>query len=60
MGFGACCGIFGPTSAGWVFDGTGSYHFVWLTLSTLIGQAIILILKIESKEELITSPEMQV
>ncbi len=60
MGFGACGGIIGPTSAGWVFDRIGSYHFVWLALSALIGLAIILILKIESKEELTKSPEMQV
>ncbi len=52
LGFGACGGIIGPTTAGWVFDMTGSYYFVWLALSALIGLAIILILKIESKGEL--------
>ena len=52
LGFGACGGIIGPTTAGWVFDTTGSYYFVWLALSALIGLAIILILKIESKGEL--------
>ena len=52
MGFGACGGIIGPTTAGWVFDMTGSYYFVWLALSALIGLATILILRIESKEEL--------
>ena len=52
MGFGACGGIIGPTAAGWVFDRTGSYYFVWLTFSAFIGLAIILTLKIESKEEL--------
>jgi len=49
LGFGAFGGIIGPTAAGWVFDRTGSYHFVWLTLSALIGLAIILVLRIESK-----------
>ncbi len=48
MGFGACGGIIGPTTAGWVFDMTGSYYFVWLALSALIGLAIILIWRIES------------
>jgi MFS family permease len=52
MGFGACGGIIGPTTAGWVFDLTGSYYFVWLALSALVGLAIILILRIESKDEL--------
>ena len=51
MGFGACGGIIGPTTAGWVFDMLGSYYFVWLVLSALIGLAIILIIRIESKEE---------
>jgi OFA family oxalate/formate antiporter-like MFS transporter len=49
LGFGACGGVIGPTTAGWVFDRTGSYYFVWLTLSALIGLAIVLILRIESK-----------
>ena len=52
MGFGACGGIIGPTTAGWVFDLTGSYYFVWLVLSALVGLAIILILRIESMDEL--------
>ena len=52
MGFGACGGIIGPTAAGWVFDRMESYYFVWLAFSVLIGVAILLILKIESKEEL--------
>ena len=52
MGFGACGGIIGPTTAGWVFDLTGSYYFVWLALSALVGLAIILILRIESKDDL--------
>jgi len=59
MGFGACGGIIGPTTAGWVFDLMGSYYFVWLVLSALIGLAIILILRIESKDELKKSLEMQ-
>jgi MFS family permease len=49
LGFGAFGGIIGPATAGWVFDTTGSYYFVWLALSALIGLAIILILRIESK-----------
>jgi len=49
LGFGACGGVIGPTTAGWVFDRTGSYYFVWLTLSALIGLAIVLILRIEPK-----------
>ena len=51
MGFGACGGIIGPTTAGWVYDMMGSYYFVWLALSALIGLAIILIWRIESKDE---------
>ena len=53
MGFGACGGIIGPTTAGWVFDMMGSYYFVWLAFSALIGLAIVLILKIESRENLV-------
>ena len=49
LGFGAFGGIIGPTTAGWVFDTTGSYYFVWLALSALIGLAIILILRLEAK-----------
>ncbi|UCG07628.1 MAG: MFS transporter [Desulfobacterales bacterium] len=52
MGFGACGGIIGPTTAGWVFDRMESYYFVWLAFSGLIGLALILILKVESKKEL--------
>ncbi len=51
LGFGACGGIIGPTAAGWVFDRMQSYYSVWLAFSALIGLAIILILKIEPKEE---------
>ena len=58
MGFGACGGIIGPTTAGWVFDMTGSYYFVWLALSAIIGLAIILIWRIESKDELKKPLEM--
>ena len=57
MGFGACGGIIGPTIAGWVFDRMESYYFVWLAYSALIGLAVILILKIESKEDLKKSSE---
>jgi MFS family permease len=52
MGFGTCGGIIGPTAAGWIFDRTGTYYFVWLTFSALIVVAIILILAIESKKEI--------
>ena len=52
LGFGACGGIIGPTAAGWVFDRMQSYYFVWLGFSALIGLAIILILRIESKAKL--------
>lgn len=58
MGFGACGGIIGPTTAGWVYDMMGSYYFVWLALSALIGLAIILIWRIESKDELKKPLEM--
>ncbi len=58
MGFGAFGGIIGPTTAGWVFDMMGSYYFVWLALSALIGLAIILIWRIESKDELKKPLEM--
>jgi MFS family permease len=52
LGFGACGGIIGPTAAGWAFDRIQSFYPVWLAFSALIGLAIILILKIESKEEI--------
>jgi MFS family permease len=57
LGFGACGGIVGPTAAGWVFDRMQSYYSVWLAFSALIGLAIILILKIEPKEEFKESSE---
>ena len=60
MGFGACGGLFGPTAAGWVFDRMQSYSFVWLAFSALIGLAIILTFRIESKQELRKSSEMQI
>jgi len=47
MGFGAGGGVIGPTGAGWVFDRTGSYHFVWLVFAGLIGVAILLLLAVE-------------
>jgi MFS family permease len=50
MGVGACGGIIGPTAAGWVFDRMQSYFYVWPVFSALIGLAIILILRIESKD----------
>ena len=59
MGFAACGGIIGPTTAGWVFDRMESFYFVWLTLSALIGLAIMLILRIEPKEEFNHATEMQ-
>jgi len=52
MGFGACGGIIGPTTAGWVFDRMQSYYFVWLAFSGLIALAVILIMGIESKEKI--------
>ena len=57
--FGACGGIIGPTRAGWVFDMMESHFFVWLALTALIGLAIISVFRIESKEELKKSSEMQ-
>ncbi len=47
MGFGAGGGVIGPTGAGWVFDRTGSYHFVWLVFAGLLGLAILLMLAVE-------------
>jgi MFS family permease len=52
MGFGACGGIIGPTTAGWVFDRLESYYFVWLAFSGLMGLAILLIMGIESKAKI--------
>lgn len=52
MGFGACGGIIGPTTAGWVFDRMQSYNFVWMAFSGLISLAVILIMGIESKEKI--------
>jgi MFS family permease len=52
MGFGACGGIIGPTTAGWVFDRMGSYSFVWLAFSGLIALAVILIMRMDSKEKI--------
>ena len=60
MGFGACGGIIGPTTAGWVFDRIESYYFVWLACSAIIGLAVFLILRIESRQELIKSNQIPV
>jgi MFS family permease len=51
MGSGAMGGIIGPTLSGWVFDRYGTYRFVWLFLCAMIGIAIFLILKIESRQK---------
>jgi MFS family permease len=45
IGAGSVGGIIGPTLAGGVFDFLGSYHFVWLPFSGLVGLAAMLILR---------------
>jgi len=52
MGSGAMGGIIGPTLAGWVFDRFGTYSFIWLFLSAMIGIAVLLILKVEPRQKL--------
>ncbi|MBN2569877.1 MAG: MFS transporter [Deltaproteobacteria bacterium] len=47
LGCGSMGGIIGPTSAGWVFDITGSYHFVWLGYIIILIMGIILILNMD-------------
>ena len=47
LGSGSVGGIIGPTSAGWVFDVTGSYHFVWLGYIGVLIVGIILILNMD-------------
>ena len=43
LGSGSVGGIIGPTSAGWVFDVAGSYHFVWLGYMGILVVGIVLI-----------------
>jgi MFS family permease len=47
LGSASVGGIIGPTLAGWVFDTSGSYHFVWLLFSGLVGLAIGLVWRIK-------------
>lgn len=47
LGSASIGGIIGPTLAGWVFDTSGSYHFVWFLFCGLIGLAIGLIWRIK-------------
>lgn len=47
MGFASLGGIIGPTVAGWAFDAVGSYQFIWLIFSGLIGLTVALILKMK-------------
>jgi len=47
LGAGSVGGIIGPTSAGWAFDITGSYHFVWLGYIGVLIVGIILILNMD-------------
>ncbi len=47
MGSASLGGIIGPTVAGWAFDATGSYQFIWLIFCGLIGLTVTLILKIK-------------
>ncbi len=47
LGSGSVGGIIGPTSAGWAFDITGSYHFVWLGYVGVLIVGIILILNMD-------------
>lgn len=41
MGVSAMGGVAGPTLTGWVFDRTGSYFSVWITLSILMALAML-------------------
>ena len=47
MGSSSLGGIIGPTVAGWAFDATGNYQFIWLIFCGLIGLTVMLILKIK-------------
>jgi OFA family oxalate/formate antiporter-like MFS transporter len=47
MGSASMGGIFGTSLAGWVFDLSGSYYFLWLAFCGVIGLTILLVLKIK-------------
>jgi len=49
MGSAAVGGIMGPTLAGFVFDTTGNYQYIWVVFSGLIFLSSLLILRIKSK-----------
>ena len=47
MGSASIGGIIGPTLAGWVFDATGSYQYLWLAFALAISSGVWLVLKIK-------------
>ncbi|MBW2308871.1 MAG: MFS transporter [Deltaproteobacteria bacterium] len=51
FGSAAIGGIIGPTLAGWIFDTSGSYYFIWLAFSLLFGPVIGLTLRIKPLAE---------
>jgi len=48
MGSGAVGGIVGPTLAGFVFDTTGNYQYVWVAFSGAIILSSFLVLRIKT------------
>ena len=48
MGSASVGGIMGPTLAGFVFDTTGNYQYVWFAFSGLIFLSSCLILRIKT------------
>lgn len=50
LGAGAAGGVIGPTSAGWIFDVTGSYLLVWYGFTGFLMATIILVLNMEKSK----------
>ena len=43
MGISAWGGVVGPTAAGLIFDLSGSYSSVWISLAVLMGLTTVLV-----------------
>jgi MFS family permease len=47
MGFASIGGIIGPTIAGWSYDITGHYRFIWMTFFIIMVISVGLSMKIK-------------